>query len=36
MVCNRGTCTAFQGQFEDGYVRLTVPGGRYDVVVARG
>jgi hypothetical protein len=36
LVCHRGACSAYQGRFDDGLVELTVPGGRYDVVVTRG
>ncbi|MBO3746138.1 hypothetical protein J5X84_08690 [Streptosporangiaceae bacterium NEAU-GS5] len=35
VVCLRGKCTAYQGHFEDGAMRLTVPGGRYDIIVTR-
>jgi hypothetical protein len=36
IVCHRNTCNAYQGRFADGHVHLTVPGGRYDVIVIRG
>jgi hypothetical protein len=35
-VWNRGRCSAYHARFEDGYVLLTVPGGRYDITVTRG
>ena len=33
IVCHRGTCDSFQGRLGDGYALLTVPGGRYDILV---
>jgi alpha-L-rhamnosidase len=36
IACARGTCTAYQGRFDGGQVHLTVPGGRYTILVAGG
>ncbi|MFC0552653.1 alpha-L-rhamnosidase C-terminal domain-containing protein [Planotetraspora thailandica] len=33
---DRGTAKAYQAVAEDGYVKLTVPGGKYEVAVKRG